>query len=200
MVQTVGINDGRQGGVRYFDDLCSCSQTSCFFIGCMFTKWQHYHDFFFFPFSPQSPPVHSCVFFVVGSSSCGMWDAASAWFDEQCHVRAQDSNQRNTGPPAAERTNLTIRPRGQPPALPWFEGEIFGSLISKGHLLVIHTDPVDELVVLISLKWTMRQRLSIPENSSTRYYGDPSLRDVIHRLGSSNSLSNYFCKQTTKWV
>ena len=67
-----------------------------------------------FPFSPQSPPVHSCIFFVVGSSSCGMWDAASAWFDEQCHVRAQDSNQRNTGPPAAERVNLTARPRGQP--------------------------------------------------------------------------------------
>ncbi|XP_070084278.1 nuclear distribution protein nudE-like 1 isoform X3 [Equus przewalskii] len=43
-----------------------------------------------------------------------MWDAASAWFDEQCHVRAQDSNQRNTGPPAAERTDLTTRPRGQP--------------------------------------------------------------------------------------
>src|SRR3712207_7512631 len=48
---------------------------------------------------------HSCVFFVVGSSSCGMWDAASAWSDEQCHVRAQDSNRRNTGPPAAERAN-----------------------------------------------------------------------------------------------
>src|SRR3712207_5885852 len=69
----------------------------------------------FFPFSPQSPPVHSCIFFVVGPSSCGTWDAASAWFDEQCHVRAQDSNQRNTGPPAAECGNLTTQPRGQPP-------------------------------------------------------------------------------------
>src|SRR3712207_1540984 len=68
----------------------------------------------FFPFSPQSPPVHSCIFFVVGPSSCSMWDAASAWLNEQCHVRAQDSNQRNTGPPAAERTDLTTRPRGQP--------------------------------------------------------------------------------------
>ena len=48
--------------------------------------------FLFFPFSPQSPQVHRYVFFVVGSSSCGMWDAASAWSDEQCHVRAQDSN------------------------------------------------------------------------------------------------------------
>ena len=68
----------------------------------------------FFPFSPQSPPVHSCVSFVVGSPSCGMWDAASALSDEQCHVRARDSNRRNTGPPAAERANLTTRPRGQP--------------------------------------------------------------------------------------
>src|SRR3712207_268624 len=43
-----------------------------------------------------------------------MWDAASAWSDEQCHVRTQDSNQRNTGLPTAERANLTTRPRGQP--------------------------------------------------------------------------------------
>src|SRR3712207_7548579 len=46
-------------------------------------------------------------------SSCGMWDAASAWFDEQCHVHAQDLNQRNTGPPAAECANLTTLPWGQ---------------------------------------------------------------------------------------
>ena len=72
----------------------------------------------FFPFSPQSPPppVHSCMFFIVSPSCCGMWDAASAWYDEQCHVLAQDSNQQNTGPPAAEHANLTSRPRGQPPA------------------------------------------------------------------------------------
>ena len=69
---------------------------------------------FFFPFSPQSPPVHSCIFFVVGPSSCGMWDAASAWFDEQCHLRAQDSNQRNTVPPAAECVNSTTQPWGLP--------------------------------------------------------------------------------------
>ena len=74
---------------------------------------------FIFSFFPQSPPVHSCIFFVVGPSSCGMWDAASAWSDEQCHVLAQDSNQRNTGPPAAEHTNLTTRPRGQPSAPPY---------------------------------------------------------------------------------
>ena len=64
--------------------------------------------------SPQSTPVDSCAFLVVGPSGCAMWDAVSAWLDEQCHVRAQDSNQRNTGPPAAEHANLTTRPRGQP--------------------------------------------------------------------------------------
>ena len=70
--------------------------------------------YFIFSFSPQSPLVHSCIFFVVGPSSSGMWDTASAWFDEQCHVRAQDLNQRNPGPPAVECANLTTRPQGQP--------------------------------------------------------------------------------------
>ena len=78
-----------------------------------------YYTLFFFSFSPQSPPVHSSVFFVVGPFSCGMWDGASAWFDEQCYVRSQDSNQRNTGPPTAERTDLTTRPRGQPCTMPF---------------------------------------------------------------------------------
>ena len=72
---------------------------------------------FFFLFSPQSPPVHSCIFFVVGPTSCGMWDAASAWCDEQGHVHDQDSNQRNTGPPAVECASSTTRPRGQPSSL-----------------------------------------------------------------------------------
>ena len=55
------------------------------------------HNFFFFSrfyFSPKAP-----WYIVVGPSSCGMWDAASAWPDEQCHVRAQDSNRRTPGPP-----------------------------------------------------------------------------------------------------
>ena len=77
--------------------------------------------FYFFPFSPQSPPVHSCIFFVVGPPSCGMWDAASAWSDEQCHVHAQDSNQRNTGPPSAECTNLTTQPQDQPQFIVLFD-------------------------------------------------------------------------------
>ena len=50
----------------------------------------------------------------MGPSSCGLWDAASAWLDEQCHVRTQDLNQQNTGPPAAELANLTTWPWGQP--------------------------------------------------------------------------------------
>ena len=73
-----------------------------------------YLRFYFFHFSPQSPPVHRCIFFIVGPSSCGMWDAASVWFDEQCHVCAQNLNQWNTGPPAAEHMKLTTRPWGQP--------------------------------------------------------------------------------------
>ena len=68
----------------------------------------------FFPFSPQSPPVHSCTFSVVGPSSCGMRDTAPAQLDEQRQVHAQDPNQRNTGPHAAEHANPTTRPRGQP--------------------------------------------------------------------------------------
>ena len=77
-------------------------------------------DIFFPLFLPKAPPGRSCIFFIVGPSSCGMWDAASAWPDEQCHVRAQDSNQRNTGPPAAECAELTTRPWGQPPSEGYF--------------------------------------------------------------------------------
>ena len=65
---------------------------------------------FYFSFFSPKPPVHSCIFLVVGASSCGMWDTTSAWPD----VSTQDSNQRNTGPTAAEHTNLTTRPQGQP--------------------------------------------------------------------------------------
>ena len=52
---------------------------------------------FIFPFPPQSHLVHSCIFLVMGPSSRDMWDATSAWLDEQCHVRAQDPNWRNLG-------------------------------------------------------------------------------------------------------
>ena len=39
---------------------------------------------FIFAFFPQRHPVRSCIFLVVGPSSCGMWDTASAWLDERC--------------------------------------------------------------------------------------------------------------------
>ena len=58
----------------------------------------------FFLFLPKAPPVHSCIFLVVGPSSCGTWDAAPAWLDEQCHVGAQDGNRRNSGLPRRART------------------------------------------------------------------------------------------------
>ena len=88
------------------------------------TEFAFFKKAFVFPFSPQGPPVRSCIFLVVGPSSCGMWDAASVWLDEQCHVHAQDSNQRNTGPPAAEHTNLTTWPRGWPPISLCFKNKI----------------------------------------------------------------------------
>ena len=63
--------------------------------------------------SPQDIVVY---FLVVSPYSCGMWDSASPWPDERCHVCAQDLNQRNPGLPAeAEHTNLTTQPQGRPP-------------------------------------------------------------------------------------
>ena len=53
----------------------------------------------FFPFSLKAPWYIVVYFLVVGPSSCGMWDAAPAWLDEQCHVHAQDWNWRNSWPP-----------------------------------------------------------------------------------------------------
>ena len=100
--------------------------------------------FLFFSFFSPKPPIHSCIFFLVGPSSCGMWDAASVWFDEQCHVRAQDSNQRNTGLPAAEHANLTTRPRGQPPILLFYEGELLGQGILEGEKTAATTDTTYE--------------------------------------------------------
>ena len=78
-------------------------------MGC----FHFFFKIFIFPFSPKAPPVHSCVFLVVGPSSCGMWDATSAWLDEQCHVRIQDPNQQNPGPPKWS-TNLTTWPWARP--------------------------------------------------------------------------------------
>ena len=39
-------------------------------------EWKRHFILFFedfiLPFSPQSPPVHGCIFLVVGPFSCGM--------------------------------------------------------------------------------------------------------------------------------
>ena len=43
-----------------------------FLIRCVFLK-----DFIF-PSSPQSSPVHSCIFLVVGPSGCGLWHLSMA--------------------------------------------------------------------------------------------------------------------------
>ena len=54
------------------------------------------HSFFFlrfyFSFSPPKSPGTQLCILVVGPSSCGMWDAASACLDERCHLCGQDSN------------------------------------------------------------------------------------------------------------
>ena len=57
-----------------------------------------FKDFIFSFFSPKPPGTELCIL-VVSPSSCGMWDAASEWLDERCHVRTQDSNWQSPGPP-----------------------------------------------------------------------------------------------------
>ena len=49
-------------------ELLSTVNSSILFI-YLFLK-----DFIFFLFLPKAPPVHSCIFFVVGPSRCGMWE------------------------------------------------------------------------------------------------------------------------------
>ena len=73
-------------------------------LHCLMFKGFFFKDFIFPFFPPKAPPVHSCVFLVVGPSSCGMWDAASAWPDEQCQVSAQDLNLQNPGLPKQSAT------------------------------------------------------------------------------------------------
>ena len=54
--------------------------------------------FLFFCFFSPNPPSTQLYILVVGPSSCGTWDAFSAWLDERCHAGAQDPNWRNPGP------------------------------------------------------------------------------------------------------
>ena len=55
--------------------------------------------FFFLLYLPKSPLVHRLYILVAGPSSCAMWDTASTWPDEQCHVHTQDPNRWNPGSP-----------------------------------------------------------------------------------------------------
>ena len=75
-----------------------------------------FKDFLFFLFLPKAPPyiVVYSLLWVPLVVVCGTLPQRG--LDEQCHVRAQDSNQRNTGLPAVERVKLTTQPRGQPHA------------------------------------------------------------------------------------
>ena len=52
---------------------------------------------FYFCFFSPNPPSTWLYILLVGHSSCGTWDAASPWPNEQCHVCGQDPNQRNPG-------------------------------------------------------------------------------------------------------
>ena len=64
---------------------------------CRISGVKHLPSAFFFflllLFLPKATQVHNCIFLVVGPSGCAMWEATSAWPDEQCHVCAQDPNQ-----------------------------------------------------------------------------------------------------------
>ena len=60
-----------------------------------FVLFCFFKDFIFFLFSPKALWYIVVYFLVVGPSSCGMWDAASAWPNKWCHVRTQDSNWQN---------------------------------------------------------------------------------------------------------
>ena len=68
-------------------------------------------DFFLFPafFSPNPPSTWLYVI-VVGPSSCGMWDAASAWSDLAVPRLCPGSEPAKPWDAEAERANLTTRP------------------------------------------------------------------------------------------
>ena len=47
-------------------------------LNLYFSYYKKFFKILFFPFSPQSSPVHSCIFFVVGPSSCSSSHAVAA--------------------------------------------------------------------------------------------------------------------------
>ena len=80
--------------------------SSCFFWFLFFLKLGTWADIccqsFSLSSSPQSattaPPPAELYILVVGPSGCVIWDAASAWLDERCHVHARDLNWWNHRP------------------------------------------------------------------------------------------------------
>ena len=84
-----------------------------------FNSWGQNNFFFlilFFFVSLQSPLEHSCVFLVVGPSSCGTWDAASAWPWEVPHP-CPGFELAKSWAAQAEHTDLTTQPWGWPPKI-----------------------------------------------------------------------------------
>ena len=68
---------------------------------------RQFKKFFFLLFLPLSPQ-YIVVYLVVGPSSCGISDAASAWPDVRCHVRPEDLNPMK--PWAAELNHSVVGP------------------------------------------------------------------------------------------
>ena len=63
--------------------------------------------FFFFLFFPKPLPSYILV---AGPYGCALWDTASAWPDERCHVRAQDYEPVKPWAAEAKLMTLTTEP------------------------------------------------------------------------------------------
>ena len=145
---------------------------------------------FILPKAPLPPPVHSCIFFIVGPSSCSMWDAASAWFDEQCHVSAQDSNQWSTGLPAAENVNLTAWPRGQPLKLSFYSS--LYSIFHPHSLLIFFNLPFYFLILWKFWTYIKVERMSIISNKKKTHVSFTQLHQQILTLALCIPSNFYF--------
>ena len=84
---------GRKFG-KNGDNFCLAMLNVKFLVGHLIeTVFFFFNDFIFFLFLPKAPRyivVYSSLWALL---VVALWDAASAWFDEQCHVCDQDLNQ-----------------------------------------------------------------------------------------------------------